>query len=133
MDKLIDLDIVSPQRLVFQGQVKSVTAPGTLGSFQILNNHAPIVSTLEIGILKVRTASDEEKIYAVGTGILEAKFNKVNVLAEYIDSKEEIDIERERQTVSRAEELLRSDDESIDKQEVKETLNRSLNKIRATE
>ena len=133
MDKAINLDIVSPQRLVFKGQVKSVTAPGTLGSFQILHNHAPIVSTLEIGILKVRTVNDEERIYAVGTGILEAKFNKVNILAEYIDSKEEIDIEKERQTVSRAEELLSSEDESIDKQEVKETLSRSLNRIRAAE
>ena len=49
----MQLEIVSPEALLFSGDVKSITLPGALGSFQILNNHAPIVSTLVAGFVKI--------------------------------------------------------------------------------
>ena len=91
------LEIVSPEAKLFSGEVTSVTLPGVLGSFQILNNHAPIVSTQEAGIVKIAAPSfniDKENIgkftkvsdslytLAIKSGTIEMKDNKVIVLAD---------------------------------------------------
>ena len=52
---MLTLKIISPERIVYQGMVESVTVPGTLGSFQILNDHAPIISSLEKGVVEYAT------------------------------------------------------------------------------
>ena len=79
----MNLEILTPDKKVFEGEVKSVTVPGTMGSFEILNNHAPIISTLEDGKLIVRTAGKED-VYLVKGGVVEVLNNKVMVLAEGI-------------------------------------------------
>jgi len=79
------LEILTPDKKVFEGEVASVTVPGTLGSFEILNNHAPIISTLEDGKLIVRTgASTKQEVYLIHGGVVEVLDNKVMVLAEGI-------------------------------------------------
>ncbi len=77
----MNLEILTPDKKVFEGEVKSVTVPGTKGSFEILNNHAPIISTLEDGKLIVRNAGHED-VYLVKGGVVEVLNNKVIVLAE---------------------------------------------------
>ncbi len=79
----MNLEILTPDKKVFEGEVKSVTVPGTMGSFEILNNHAPIISTLDDGKLIVRTGGKEE-IYLIKGGVVEVLNNKVMVLAEGI-------------------------------------------------
>ncbi|EHQ28577.1 ATP synthase F1 subunit epsilon [Mucilaginibacter paludis] len=79
----MNLEILTPDKKVFEGEVKSVTVPGTMGSFEILNNHAAIISTLEDGKLIVRTSGKEE-VYIVKGGVVEVLNNKVMVLAEGI-------------------------------------------------
>jgi F-type H+-transporting ATPase subunit epsilon len=76
------LEILTPDKKVFEGEVTSVTVPGTMGSFEILNNHAPIISTLEDGKLTVRGAKDE--VFLIKGGVVEVNNNKVMVLAEGI-------------------------------------------------
>ncbi|GAB3927985.1 ATP synthase F1 subunit epsilon [Mucilaginibacter myungsuensis] len=78
------LEILTPDKKVFEGEVTSVTLPGTLGSFEILNHHAPIISTLEDGKLIVRGGGKTEDVYLIHGGVVEANNNKVIVLAEGI-------------------------------------------------
>jgi F-type H+-transporting ATPase subunit epsilon len=82
----MNLEILTPDKKVFEGEVKSVTVPGTMGSFEILNNHAPIISTLEDGKLIVR-GSGKEDVYLVKGGVVEVLDNKVMVLAEGITQR----------------------------------------------
>jgi F-type H+-transporting ATPase subunit epsilon len=82
----MNLEILTPDKKIFEGEVTSVTVPGALGSFEILNNHAPIISILENGKVVVRTANKEQKFYTKG-GVVEVIDNKVIVLAEGIIEK----------------------------------------------
>lgn len=75
------LEILTPDKKVFEGEVTAVTVPGTLGSFQILRDHAPIISTLEDGPVIIKTKTDEEIIIIKG-GVVEVLKNKIIVLAE---------------------------------------------------
>ena len=77
------LEILTPENKVFEGEIVSVTVPGTMGSFEILNNHAPIISTLEDGKLTVRSKSKED-VFLIKGGVVEMSDNKVMVLAEGI-------------------------------------------------
>jgi F-type H+-transporting ATPase subunit epsilon len=77
------LEILTPDKKVFEGEATSVTLPGTLGSFEILNHHAPIISTLQDGKLIVR-GSGKEETFLIQGGVVEALNNVVTVLAEGI-------------------------------------------------
>ncbi len=78
------LEIITPEKKVFEGEVLSVKVPGTMGSFEILNNHAPIVSSLDKGEVKVKTSKGETLQYQVEGGVLEMMKNKVSLLIEVI-------------------------------------------------
>ncbi len=75
------LEILTPDKKVFEGEVTAVTVPGTLGSFQILRDHAPIISTLEDGPVIIKSKAAEEVIIIKG-GVVEVLKNKIIVLAE---------------------------------------------------
>ncbi len=75
------LEILTPDKKVFEGEVIAVNLPGTLGVFEILNNHAPLISTLEDGKVIVRTATKED-VFLIQGGVVEVLNNKVIVLAE---------------------------------------------------
>jgi F-type H+-transporting ATPase subunit epsilon len=79
------LEILTPDSKVFEGEVNSVTVPGTAGAFEILNNHAPIISTLEDGKVVVRTGKTVERFVIKG-GVVEVINNKVTLLAEGVKS-----------------------------------------------
>jgi F-type H+-transporting ATPase subunit epsilon len=81
----MQLDILTPDKKVFSGEVESTTLPGTMGEFQILNNHAPIISTLKSGNLKYR-AKGNEVVIAITGGLVEVNSNKVIVLADSVAS-----------------------------------------------
>ena len=75
------IDIVSPVRTIFSGEAESVQLPGASGSFGILNNHAPLISTLKVGTILIKGTGLEESIKIKG-GVVEVKSNRVIVLAE---------------------------------------------------
>ena len=75
------LEILTPDKTIFQGEITSVIVPGALGSFQVLKDHAPIISTLEDGKVIVNTGTGEESFFITG-GVIEVLNNKVMVLAE---------------------------------------------------
>ena len=78
------LEILTPDKKVFEGEASSVTLPGTMGSFEILNHHAPIVSTLQDGPITVR-GSGKEEVFFIKGGVVECLNNVVTVLAEGIE------------------------------------------------
>ncbi len=77
------LEIITPDKKVFSGEAAAVTFPGTEGQFQVLNNHAPLVSTLGVGDLTVDTGSTKQ-VFRIDGGVVEVLKNKVLVLAEAI-------------------------------------------------
>jgi len=79
----MQLDIITPDKQVFSGEANGVKVPGANGSFEILNNHAPIVSTLEQGDVRV-SSKKGETIFKIDGGILEMLDNKITILAESI-------------------------------------------------
>ena len=76
------LEIITPSKKVFSGEVTLIKLPGTGGSFEILENHAPIISTLGEGQIKVVAKGDQISFFDVDGGVVEAKNNKIIVLAE---------------------------------------------------
>ena len=77
------LEIITPDKKVYSGEVTSVSVPGTDGRFQLLNNHAPIISTLLNGKVKVKD-KEGEKQFDVKGGVIENLNNKVIILAESV-------------------------------------------------
>ena len=77
------LEIITPDKKVFSGEVVSVAVPGSGGQFQMLNNHAPIISSLVNGTVKVKTASGNEQFEVQG-GVVEMLDNKIVLLAESV-------------------------------------------------
>lgn len=78
---MLTLKIVSPERVVYEGPAERVRVPGTLGSFEILDNHAPIISSLETGLVEYVTASDTESL-SINGGFVEVRKNEVNLCVE---------------------------------------------------
>jgi F-type H+-transporting ATPase subunit epsilon len=76
------LEIITPDKSIYSGKIKLVQLPGSKGTFEILNNHAPIVSSLEKGKIKVVEESGKELLFEVDGGVVENKDNKIIVLAE---------------------------------------------------
>ena len=76
------LEIITPEKAIFNGEVLSVTFPGISGEFEILNQHAPIISTLTSGKIKVITSDNNTETFDVNGGVIEMQNNKIIVLAE---------------------------------------------------
>ena len=81
----MDLEIITPDKKVYEGEVKLVKVPGSKGSFEILNNHAPIISILEKGEVKVIDNDDKTNYYDISGGVVEVKQNNIIILAESIN------------------------------------------------
>jgi len=77
----MNLEIVSPEKIVYSGKAELVTLPGLSGSFTVLDRHAPIISALDKGIVKYKAGGKEEEI-TVNGGFVEAKKNNVSVCIE---------------------------------------------------
>ena len=81
------LEVITPNAKVFDGEVTITTLPGSGGSFQVLNNHAPLVSSLGKGLLSYKTKEGDLFEYKIPGGIVEVLNNRVTVLAESIMSE----------------------------------------------
>ncbi|MGB1931636.1 MAG: ATP synthase F1 subunit epsilon [Flavobacteriales bacterium] len=76
------LEIITPEKKVFQGEVNSVQLPGTNGKFEVLNNHAPIISTLTKGDVRVIDSNNKTELFEINGGVIEMQNNKIIILAE---------------------------------------------------
>jgi len=76
------IEIITPDKKVFEGDIKSIRVPGKKGSFQVLKDHAPIVSTLENGPVIIVDQDGNETRFEINGGVIEVKMNKIILLAE---------------------------------------------------
>lgn len=108
----IRCEIVSQDRIVFQGDVDMVLLPGISGEMGILPHHSPVLTVLAYGVIKVRSQG-EEQFFTVAGGVAEVQPDQVTVLADAAENVEEIDIQRAADARARAEALLK-DGASLD-------------------
>jgi F-type H+-transporting ATPase subunit epsilon len=101
----IRCEIVSQDRTVFEGTVDMVIAPGVEGDMGILPNHAPLLSALRIGFLKVRYEGVEE-VFTIAGGVMEVQPEIVTILADAAENVREIDVNRAEEARKRAQEML---------------------------
>ena len=78
------LEIITPDKKVFEGEVKLIQLPGSKGAFEMLKNHAPIISTLEKGTIKIEDMNNKEQLFEIEGGVVENKANKIIVLVESV-------------------------------------------------
>lgn len=125
------LEIVTPQGLVFSEEVDEVTAAGSEGEFGVLPGHVPFVTTLKIGMLTCKTGN-ENKFFFVNWGYAEIGPEKVLVLADSAERSEEIDVERAKAAMKRAEERMKKAEE-IDFHRAEAALERAVTRIQLVE
>lgn len=76
------LEIITPDKKLFEGEAKSLTVPGSEGSLGILNNHAPMIASLKKGIVKIMDNASHTQTFEINGGVVEVLKNNVIVLAE---------------------------------------------------
>ncbi|MBM4172700.1 MAG: ATP synthase F1 subunit epsilon [Ignavibacteria bacterium] len=129
--KELNVEIITPSKVAFQGQVKSISIPGTVGNFQVLYNHAPLLSSFEIGRIKIVDINELETEFSTSGGTVEVMTNKILVLANSFERREEIDVERAKVSYERAKErLANKNKEKIDEVRAEASLTRALNRLK---
>lgn len=131
--KELDLEIISPEKKVYSGKIISATIPGTKGNFQVLYNHAPLISTFETGIIKLDLTDKTTRVFTTSGGSVEVLDNKVLILSDTVEAVEDINVERARKSKERAEDRLSNRGGIVDVDRARASLARALNRIKATE
>ena len=101
----IRCEIVSQDRMVFEGDADAVIIPGIFGEMGILPNHAPLLSTMGFGVIRVRSG-DQEEAFTVAGGLVEVQPDVVTVLADVAENVAEIDIARAQAARDRIEDIM---------------------------
>jgi F-type H+-transporting ATPase subunit epsilon len=126
------LEIVTPERLAYSDEVDSVQVPGSEGELGILPHHAPLLSMLGVGELRIRKGGAEESFAIVG-GFVQVRPDKVVVMAETADMASEIDLERAQAARREAEHAIESGQEPADLARARAALQAALLRIRVAE
>lgn len=133
MAETLRLEMVTPYKQVLAIDVDEVTAPGTLGEFGLLPGHTPMLTTLKIGELTYRQGNETFHV-AVNWGYVEVENDKVTVLVETAEPADQIDLERARAALSRAEAAIKSmSAEDVEFAQMEASLERALIRIQVAE
>lgn len=131
--KPFEVQILTPNGSVYNGTVMGIKLPSTEGNFEVLHNHASLMSGLEVGVISIRNDAKVDYI-AVSGGFVEVNSNKVTVLAESAELKEEIDLQRALEAKKRAEERLAAEKKNaVDQIRAELALNRAVNRIKVAQ
>lgn len=129
----IRLEIVTPEKLAYSDDVDAVVLPGSEGELGILPHHAPLLSLLGAGELRIRKAGEEESFAIVG-GFVQVRPDKIVVMAETADLAAEIDLERAQEARREAERALEAGfEEPADLAQARAALQAALVRIRVAE
>ena len=129
----VHLEIVTPERLAYEGDVDSVVCPGIEGELGVLPHHAPLLTTLGVGELRIRTGGQEE-YFAIAGGFLQVRPDKVVVMAETADMASDIDMAKAEEARREAERALAEGfEEPADLARARAALQRALLRIRVAE
>lgn len=129
----LQLEIVTPERQAYSEEVDAVFCPGIEGELGVLPHHAPLLSMLGVGELRIRTAGEEE-FFAIAGGFVQVRPDKVVVMAELADLSSEIDLEAAEEARNEAERALQQGfDEPADLARARASMERALLRIRVGE
>ncbi len=123
------LELVTPERVLLSNQVRSVRAPGIEGSFGVLANHAPLMTALAIGLVKVEHENGDLEYIATSGGFMEVNKEKVIILADTAERATDIDLARAEAAISNAREHLNSG-AAVDYEEARAALERATNRMK---
>ena len=126
-DKL-NLEVITPERLVLREQVDEVVAPGLGGELGILPDHTPLISQLKTGVLSYRQGNENRRMHVSG-GFVEVASDRVSVLSDVAEKPEEIDVGRAERAKERAERRLASRGEDVDFDRAELKLQRAMIRI----
>jgi len=128
----IKLEIVTPEKSVVSEDVQIVMAPGVLGEFGVLIGHTPFMTTLRLGTICYVDAAGKEHLVFISGGFAEALPDKVTVLAESAEHRSQIDIERAKSALERAQERLAKEEEgqTIDRERAKAAMERAMHRLK---
>ncbi|HHY32120.1 MAG TPA: F0F1 ATP synthase subunit epsilon [Firmicutes bacterium] len=129
MSKTLRLEVVTPDRLEFSGDVESVIAPTVSGYIGILPGHIPLIARLAVGVLTARTG-DSRLMLAVSEGYMEVSPTKVIILAEAAEMPGEIDVQRALEAKRQAEEILATSKEHVVLTRARASLQKALNRLK---
>jgi F-type H+-transporting ATPase subunit epsilon len=133
MPDTLQLEIVTPEKLVVKEAVDEAQIPGLDGYLGILPGHAPLITELGVGIITYR-AGGTTRTLSVAWGFAEVLQDKVTILAETVERPDEIDVARAQQAKERAEQLLKSNDPELDYDRAQDDLRRAETRLKvATE
>ena len=128
---MFKLSVVTPEKVVFEQEVRSIIAPGSEGYLGVLTDHAPLLTALQAGKLEVVDSDHRRSEYCLSGGFLEVSGNVATVLADAIETIEGIDVQRAKEAAKRARERLsRRSDRDIDAARAEAALARALNRIK---
>jgi F-type H+-transporting ATPase subunit epsilon len=132
MAENIHLEVVTPEKIVVSEEAQIVASPGSLGEFGVLRGHTPFLTTLKTGIIRYTDAKGKEHYVFVSGGFAEALPDRVTVLAESAEKRSDIDLERAKEALARAEKRLTEDRarEDIDFARARGSLERATVRIR---
>jgi F-type H+-transporting ATPase subunit epsilon len=133
MANTIHVDIVSPEGQLFSGEASMVFAPAVNGDIGIAPRHAPLLTTLRPGEVRVQVQGEEEHVFYVGGGALEIQPHLVSVLADSADRAHDLDEAAALEAKRRAEEAVRDNKDKIDIAEAQAELARAVAQLRAIE
>jgi F-type H+-transporting ATPase subunit epsilon len=130
----IRLEVVTPEKQVVNDLAQIVMAPGSMGEFGVLSGHTPFMTSLNTGAIHYRDENGKDQFVFVSGGFAEALPDKVTVLAESAERMEDIDVDRAKEAVARAEKRLAEGraKEKVDIARAKAALDRALVRIRIT-
>ncbi|MBT4121208.1 MAG: F0F1 ATP synthase subunit epsilon [Candidatus Magasanikbacteria bacterium] len=131
-DNILQFKIATPEKVVYEDEIKQASIPTTSGEVTILPNHIPLVSVLQAGEIKI-TDKDGEHVLAVAGGFLEVRDNnEIVILADNAERAEEIDLERAEEARKRAEKELEKakTEENIDFAKLQAVIDREMNRIK---
>jgi F-type H+-transporting ATPase subunit epsilon len=132
-EKSFKLEIVTPKKIVFSGDVTSFSAPGVVGGFQVLKSHAPLLSNIAVGEVKLVDGSGQESRYATSGGFVEVHENKVMMLAETAERSDEIDVARAEAARERARKRLAEKKDGTDIDRARLALFRAMNRLKVAD
>jgi F-type H+-transporting ATPase subunit epsilon len=130
MPNTLYVEIVAPDKRVFQGDAQGIRAPGAQGSFEVLYNHAPMIAVLGVGPLFLTLPSGDKITFATSGGFLEVIGNVVTLLAETVEPASEIDVDRAKAAEERARQRLAASSSAQERQRAEEALERARNRAR---
>ncbi|MCH9024790.1 MAG: ATP synthase F1 subunit epsilon [candidate division Zixibacteria bacterium] len=129
---MFQLSIVTPEKVIFEGEVVSLLVPGMEGYLGILSNHAPLITALQPGRIEFQDNQDKIQVFSVSGGFVEVSGNKATLLADTAEHFEEIDIDRAQTALERALKALQDKEKvgGTSAPEAKEAARRAANRVR---